>query len=260
MIVSALMILFVLSGCMKARPAPSAFNSSAASSVKTQPTLYEQTTAAFEKLEQGAGVSDPNGLLQDVMDLFYRFISQKESLNLTSQEFRSISEGLQIFEVGGARIFSYQGSPAVFGESSASGYTFLQVLSDGSPQVHVIFEAETRQVWDVRQLDEGVVLLYGVETGHPRQAFVDRIQWNARHIEVEPALAPFDDGKWRIVFGLDVISRTDKQLIETYVVDMDENRAVVGSGDGQELVLVWNNDTMKFEVLSQLKQASASFL
>lgn len=136
----------------------------------------------------------------------------------------------------------------MFGESSDSGYAFLQVHADDAPRVHVIFAAEARQVWDVRPSGEGAAILYGVGSGHPGQAFADRIVWDGGKIRTEPAAAPYDDGQWRITPGLDVIERTDGVLVDTYVAEMDEERMVVGSGDGRQLVLTWNEASMKFEV------------
>jgi len=187
-------------------------------------------------------------LLREATGLLYRLISGRESLACTSGQFRSLSEGLQVFEAGEARIIAYQGSPTVFGESSDSGYAFLQARADDGPRVHVNFEAEAWQVWDVRPSGEGAALLYGVETGHPRRAFAVRIVWEGGKIRIEPAAAPYDDGQWRITPGLDAIARTDGALVETYVAETDGERMVVGSSDGRQLILTWNERSIKFEV------------
>lgn len=255
-----LLIWIFLAGCLQAPSGYSvpsgSFVAQAPSQGATSPAIREPMDAvsmaeAFAYLEEGDRLRDPATRLQEVMDEFRRFLSQSESLLLTPQEFREISEILQIFDVKDGRIFFYRGMPEVLGESGASGYAFLQVRSGGEPQVYVVFEAEPRQVWNVLVKGAGGALLYGVETGHPRQAFVDRIRWSDGHLEAEPALAPHDDGKWRIGAGSGLVSRTDRLLVETYVVEINENQAVIGSSDGEKLALAWNDETGQFEVLPQ---------
>jgi hypothetical protein len=213
-----------------------------------EPTDTATLAEAFADLERGDGLPDPDARLREVMGAFRRYLAQSESLRLTSQAFREMSGHLQVFEVQDGMFFFYQGTPTVFGESGASGYAFLQVRSGDEPQVYAVFEAEPRQVWDVLAKGAGEALVYGVETGHPRQAFADRMRWRDGYLEKEPALTPHDDGKWRIDAGSGLVSRSDGLLVETYFVEMNESLARIGSSDGEQLALVWRDETGRFEV------------
>lgn len=247
-IVRLLLLLCLLSGCVQAEPTPSASTAREELPDETGISVYGQTKAAFERLEREAGADDGGAMLREAMDSLYSLNSREESLALSSDQFRALSDGLQVFEAGEVKIFAYRGSPLVFGEAGDSGYAYLQLHVGGKPRVHAIFEAEARQVWDVLWTGDGAAILYGVETLRPRQAFADRISWDGDQTKIEPAAAPHDDEWWSIPSGLDVIMRTDGAAVETYIQELDEERMVVGSGDGKWLILTWNERSMKYEV------------
>ncbi|MBB3068507.1 hypothetical protein FHS14_001483 [Paenibacillus baekrokdamisoli] len=219
--------------------------------VEAKATLREHVATAFQYLDNGDRMDNPDEFLEYVMGKLQTFLSLDESMQLNNDAFSKISKGIQIIEVPNGRFFSYRGQPIVFGDSAPSSYSLLQTFSGDHLLVFKIFTADTRQLLNAQVLGNNQFIVSGMDVERPRKAFFDVVSINKGKLTIEPGLAPYNDGTWNIESTSDLISRMDNELIETYATKVEKNNTIVSSSDQKELTLRWNEQMKKLEVLKK---------
>ena len=193
---------------------------------------------------------DDTSFLLFTMDLFETFLVTEESFMLTESDYRKISEKIKIFETENGRIYTYNTSALLYGNSGRTSFVYWQIKHDNEIKMFKLHYDERKDVTDVVQPseDKNLVVLVGNDRNQQGwRAFIDGFYYHGGALNKINVLKEYQNDIWFVDTATNTIYIKDNFLACTYIKENSSNMIKIESGN-EELELIYNNDSKTYEV------------